>query len=350
MASRRDVLTGFGGIFSLSGCAGENETGSTSSATPTVTDTPTETDTQTATRTSPPTATATSTQTDVPTPDPYTRKLNEVERKLLEEMSEFTRGRDIDNLPFEISAPNPRDSSRLFDTRGELNDINQSQLSDEQKGRLSRLWDAFWFVWWTETLHNDVSNVLDSASKSWDNERGTKGTNESVEPLEDAYSTASDSFDRLKEYSSRSGIAELEGFTEDDFGLAVDRYSIPISQAQTLIEKIGLHQVANLEWHQENYQEAEEKYRNNADSYAEPNWSDHFQPIVDEMICYAETMVERSQAFLRAQKLEEKGEPNDAEVERDLAPDPAEECSFESAELTPTSEESIAQWVGLLRG
>lgn len=339
MNSRRDLLLGLGATLSLAGCAETEEAGTTSAPTqrPTETNTPTATDESTQS----PTSTATETETATSTPDPRTRALDGIEQTLVGELSDFTVNAQIDTRSLEGAVPNAGNNDRLYEVRSELRDIETDQLTDEQQGRYSRLQRAYWFVWWIELLHNDAVNLIDAASQSWDKERGTTGTGLPIEPLDEALSTASGRFEDLKEDSSKEGLAELEGYQAEDYDAVVSRYDKVISQGELLKEQLRLHQEANIIWNRDEYQNAEEKYRSNADSYAEKDWLEKYQPVVDEMICYAETMVERCQAFYRAERLEEEGEKESAEVERELAPSPEEECGFGEGTETSTPQERI---------
>lgn len=326
MENRRDVLVGFAAAFSLAGCAGSEETGSTTTQEPTTTATRSATPTDTST----PTATPTATETDTPepTPDPETEELNEIESMLIEDLDPFRTNGSWGAMPLDSRVEETSNSERLFDIRTRLNDVNESQLSEDQQARYSRLWSAFWFVWWTRELHNAVRDVLAAVSTAWENERGSSGTSVPVEPLEGARSTALTQMGRLEEDASKSGLAELNGYTEDDYETAVTRYEDALSQSDTFIDKIRLHQEANSDWDIENYLGAKDEYERNVESYAEPNWNKHIQPVVDEMVCYAETMVERCGAFYRAKRLEEEGDEEEAEREREFAPKPSEECDF----------------------
>jgi cell division septum initiation protein DivIVA len=79
----------------------------------------------------------------------------------------------------------------------------------------------------------------------------------------------------------------------------------------------------------EYYEDAKEQYESNLESHKEPDWVSELQPIANEMICYAETMIERCEEFILAEKLEEEGKEEDAETARNLAPKPSEECDFD---------------------
>jgi len=343
MNSRRDLLVGLGAILSLAGCA-ENEGVATTSAStqrPTDTSTPVPTEEPTRSATSTLAETATRTETATATPDPRVTALDSIEQKLVAELSDFTTNAEIDTRSLEAAVQNAGNNDRLYDVRDELGDIDTDRLTNEQQARYSRLQSAFWFVWWIELLHNDAANIVGAASQSWDNERGTSGTGLPIDPLEETLSTASGRLEDLRADSGPEGLAELEGYRSEDYDAVVNRYEQVLTQGELLIEQIRLHQEANGYFRSEEYEAAEEKYRSNADSYAETDWLEKYQPIIDEMICYAETMVERSQAFYRAKRLEEEGEEESAEVERELAPDPAEECSFGGESETSTPQNRI---------
>lgn len=341
MRSRRDLLMGLGAVFSLTGCAETAEP--TSTPVPTQESTATRVPT-TAEPTASPTSTPTETetQTETSTPDPRVSALNSIEQKITAELSDFAINAEIDTRSLEASISDAGNNNRLYTVREELGDLDPEDLTDEQRGRYSRLQSAFWFVWWIELLHNDTVNIVDAARSSWENERGAAGTGLPIDPLEGRVSTASDRLENLQEDSSEEGLAELDGYEAGDYQAFVNRYDNVISQGELLIEQINLHREANLPWRNEKYQEAEEKYASNVESYREKEWLEEFQPVIDEMVCYDETMVERCQEFYRAKRLEEEGEEEDAEVTRELAPDPEEECSFGEENETATPEGRIS--------
>jgi hypothetical protein len=119
---------------------------------------------------------------------------------------------------------------------------------------------------------------------------------------------------------------------EKDYTAVVDRYSNAVSQAKTLVENIQGHIQARSDWNLEYYEDAKEQYESNRESHKESDWVSELQPIADEMICYAETMIERCEEFILAEKLEEEGKEEDAETARNLAPTPSKECEFDDEE------------------
>ncbi|WP_144900881.1 hypothetical protein [Halobellus captivus] len=340
MTFRRDLLMGVGAILSLAGCAEPQESDSTTTTTQTQTETTTQT-TDEPTESATSKATETETETEVSTPDPRVTALDSIEQKIVAELTDFSINAEIDTRSLGATVQDAGNNDRLYEARSERGDIDTDDLTSDQQERYSRLESAYWFVWWLELLHNDAAVIIDAVPNSWDNERGSSGTGLPVDPLRETLSTASGRLEDLKEDSSKEGLAELEGYGIEDYDAVVSRYEQVIDQGELLIEQIRLHQEANGIWQKEEYEKAEEKYRSNAESYAGMDWLNEYQSTIDEMICYAETMVERSQAFYRAQSLEEAGETESAEVERELAPNPEEECSFGDEEQTETPQDQI---------
>lgn len=333
MQTRREVLLGLSAICSLAGCAGGDAPSTEATATtrpPTATDTPTSTPTATATAT--PTETDTPTETATPTPNPEAEELDAIEALLVADLDPFRTNGSWEAKALDSRVKPSSSNEQLFEIRTRLNDLNESQLSEAQQSRQSRLWEAFWFVWWLRELHNDVRDVLNAVETAWENERGESGTSLPVKPLEGARDTAQTQMSRLEEDATKAGLGELSGYTEDDYDAALGRYEDALSQSETFIDKIRLHQEANADWEIDNYLGAKDKYERNVESYAEPDWNEHIQPVIDEMSCYAETMVERCDAFYRAEQLEEDGDEEEAEREREFAPKPTEECSFDGEE------------------
>jgi hypothetical protein len=352
MSSRRQLLVGLGAVLSLGGCSQTEEsdsptanpTGSTTSAnsdTPTHTSTPTQASAQDTTKspieTTKETTSGAEDETRTPTPDPRVNALNTIEQKLIEILSHFSLNDEINTRPLQLRVRDAGSNDQLYETRSEFNSINTDELTSRQSVRYSRLKSAYWFVWWIELLHNTSKEINDAVPESWDNKRGTAVTPpplssplSPVNPLRDSLSAASGRLEQLIEYSDNKGLAELEGYESEDFNAVVKRYERVIAQGELLIEQIRLHQEANGYWRNEAYKGAEENHRANARSHIETNWLESFKPTIDEMVCYAEAMADRSEVFYRAQRLEEEGETEAAKIERELAPpEAAEVCDFE---------------------
>ena len=255
MRTRRDLLIGVGATFCLAGCSGNGDTESTTTQQPTTTSTPTPTTTPTQTSTPTETETQTPTETEEPTPEPGTAALNNIEQLLLEDLSNFAMGGGIDDRDLNEPVLSPGTNDNLYEIRDKLGNIDTSELSDELRTRHSRLQSVYWFVWWTKMVHNDAGEIIDAAAESWDKYRDTTTTADPINPLADSLPVASEHFDNLKEDSSKDDLAELEGYTEEDYESVVNRYDQVISQGDTLIEKIRLHKEANSLMENEEYQE-----------------------------------------------------------------------------------------------
>lgn len=242
---RRRYLATVAATLGLAGCNGNGSSAGTPSSmptdtptatptsSPTATETPTDTPTDTPTETE--TDTPTETETETPTPDPREEQLAQITETLTDLHQQYAPNAEIGTTSVTADIPTRDYRQTLHKTRDRLEELEEQQLTKDQKTRVQQAWDAVWAFWYIGDVHAGFRATHGRVGSAWSRMVGGEydavGTR--VDSIENGLSDAEETLGHLRERSSPDGMAVVDGASADGYRQQLGRFDSGFEQYRT---------------------------------------------------------------------------------------------------------------------